>query len=247
MKILDYEGLTYLIEKIKGLLSKKADTTYVDSKVKTYGEVTTDENGLMIAADKVKLNSISDNANNYTHPGSHPASIITETTTKRFVSDSEKTAWNAKLEASALTPLETSISDLSDRVKTDVPSGAVFTDTIVDISGKVDKISGKGLSTNDYTTTEKTKLSGVEDGANKYVHPSTHPASMITESTTKRFVTDTEKATWTGRETTADAQAKATKALTDANEYTDEKLVAINGRLDAIESRLDAIEAVDGE
>ena len=116
MKILDYEGLTYLIEKIKGLLSKKADTTYVDSKVKTYGEVTTDENGLMIAADKVKLNSISDNANNYTHPGSHPASIITETTTKRFVSDSEKTAWNAKLEASALTPLETSISDLSDQL-----------------------------------------------------------------------------------------------------------------------------------
>lgn len=27
MKILDYEGLTYLIEKIKGLLSKKADIT----------------------------------------------------------------------------------------------------------------------------------------------------------------------------------------------------------------------------
>ena len=32
--------------------------------------------------------------------------------------------------------------------------------------------SGKGLSTNDYTTAEKTKLSGITDGANKYVHPS---------------------------------------------------------------------------
>lgn len=32
---------------------------------------------------------------------------------------------------------------------------------------KVDKVSGKGLSTNDYTTAEKTKLSGIATGANK--------------------------------------------------------------------------------
>ena len=38
-----------------------------------------------------------------------------------------------------------------------------------DISGKVDKIEGKGLSTNDYTTTEKNKLGGIETGANKTV------------------------------------------------------------------------------
>ena len=35
------------------------------------------------------------------------------------------------------------------------------------LSGKVDKVDGKGLSTNDYTTTEKNKLSGIADGANK--------------------------------------------------------------------------------
>lgn len=34
-------------------------------------------------------------------------------------------------------------------------------------SNKVDKVSGKSLSTNDYTTAEKTKLSGIETGANK--------------------------------------------------------------------------------
>lgn len=33
------------------------------------------------------------------------------------------------------------------------------------IANKVDKVSGKGLSTNDYTTTEKNKLSGIESGA----------------------------------------------------------------------------------
>lgn len=34
-----------------------------------------------------------------------------------------------------------------------------------DISGKVDKVTGKGLSTEDYTTEEKTKLAGVAAGA----------------------------------------------------------------------------------
>lgn len=45
-------------------------------------------------------------------------------------------------------------------------------DTTVDLSGKVDKVAGKGLSANDYTTAEKTKLAGIAAGANKYVHPS---------------------------------------------------------------------------
>ena len=46
----------------------------------------------------------------------------------------------------------------------------------VDLSGYVQKEAGKGLSTNDFTTAEKTKLSGIEEGANKYVHP-THTAA----------------------------------------------------------------------
>ena len=33
------------------------------------------------------------------------------------------------------------------------------------LAGKVDTVSGKGLSTNDYTTTEKNKLAGIEAGA----------------------------------------------------------------------------------
>lgn len=39
------------------------------------------------------------------------------------------------------------------------------------IGNKVDKVEGKGLSTNDYTTAEKEKLAGVEEGANNYVLP----------------------------------------------------------------------------
>lgn len=78
------------------------------------------------------------------------------------------------------------------------------------LSTKVDKVAGKGLSTNDYTDEEKQKLAGIEDGANKYVHPSTHPASIITESSTRRFVSDDEKNTWN---TVAD---KADKSYVDA-------------------------------
>lgn len=40
-----------------------------------------------------------------------------------------------------------------------------------DLAKKVDKVAGKGLSTEDYTTAEKTKLSGVEEGANNYTLP----------------------------------------------------------------------------
>lgn len=35
------------------------------------------------------------------------------------------------------------------------------------LSNKVDKVSGKGLSTNDYTTAEKQKLTGIAAQANK--------------------------------------------------------------------------------
>lgn len=61
-------------------------------------------------------------------------------------------------------------------VKSDVPENAIFTDTVYDdsdikkaIENKVDKVSGKGLSTNDYSTADKEKLAGIDDGANKIV------------------------------------------------------------------------------
>ena len=43
------------------------------------------------------------------------------------------------------------------------------------------------------TPAEKLKLDGIEEGANKYIHPATHPASMIVEETNKHFITDTER------------------------------------------------------
>ena len=39
------------------------------------------------------------------------------------------------------------------------------------LNGKVDKVDGKGLSTNDFTDAYKTKLNNIEDNANNYVLP----------------------------------------------------------------------------
>ena len=55
-----------------------------------------------------------------------------------------------------------------------------------------------------YMTPElKKKLDGIATGANNYVHPANHPATMITQNATHRFVTDTEKSTWNAKASTA--------------------------------------------
>lgn len=41
------------------------------------------------------------------------------------------------------------------------------------VTNKVDKVTGKGLSTNDFTSALLSKLNGIAEGANKYVHPVT--------------------------------------------------------------------------
>ena len=46
-------------------------------------------------------------------------------------------------------------------------------DTWNTVTNKVDKVTCKGLSTNDFTTTLLNKLNGIAEGANKYVHPTT--------------------------------------------------------------------------
>ena len=77
----------------------------------------------------------------------------------------------------------------------DLTNDSGYLTTHQDISGKVDKIDGKGLSTNDYTTAEKNKLSGLTN----YTHPTSHSATMITEDSTHRFVTDSEKSSWNNK------------------------------------------------
>lgn len=78
------------------LAGSDGSTTSVTDSNTTYGNATTSAAGLMSKEDKVKLDGIASGANNYTHPSSHPASMITQDATHRFVTDAEKNTWNAK-------------------------------------------------------------------------------------------------------------------------------------------------------
>ena len=122
------------------------------------------------------------------------------------------------------------------------------------LSGKVDTADGKDLSSNDYTdedkakvhehankavldkitaeytTAEKTKLSGIEEGANKYTPPESHSADMITETASKRFTSDTELS---GKVDTADGKGLS------SNDYTDEDKAKVHTH--ANKAILDAI------
>ncbi|CAL1518215.1 hypothetical protein [Chitinophaga sp. MM2321] len=111
------------------------------------------------------------------HTGSTPGGNVTQDATHRFVSDSDKAAWNAKQDALGFTPVSTTDSRLSDartptahqHAMTDVTGLAAAlaakadgTTVTASLSGKVDKVTGKGLSTNDFTTAEKDKLAALE-------------------------------------------------------------------------------------
>ena len=75
---------------------------------------------------------------------------------------------------------------------------------------KVDKVNGKGLSTNDFTTAYKNKLDGIATGANKYVLPVANDSSL---GGIKTGFTQTEKQY--AVEVTEEGQAYVTVPWTD--------------------------------
>ena len=86
--------------------------------------------------------------------------------TNLFVTLAEKTTWNGKQNALSF-----------DSVPTDGSTKPVESNGIYDaLAGKVDKVNGKQLSTEDYTTAEKTalaeqvtKTAGIDSTANSYI------------------------------------------------------------------------------
>lgn len=119
------------------------------------------------------------------------------------------------------------------------------------LSNKVDKVSGKGLSTNDYTTAEKQKPSGIAANANNYTLPTAsasvkggvqlgYAASgknypLLVDGSGKAYVT----VNW------ADTKVTVNNTLTSTS--TTEALSAAQGKalkdaLDALTARVTALE-----
>lgn len=99
------------------------------------------------------------------------------------------------------------------------------------LSGKVDKETGKGLSTNDYTTAEKNKLSGIEAQANKTVVDSA--LSSSSENPVQNKVINTAIA---GK---ADASTVTALAETVSGKADSSTVSALSGRVTQTETDID--------
>ena len=191
-------------------------------------------------AEKQKLAGIAAGANNYQHPSSHPATMIQEDASHRFVTDTEKSAWSGKAEKTAATASAAGLMSAADKKKLDgVAAGAnnyqhpashpatmIAQDEthrfITDAERKAwnEKPGGNMASTTTaglMSAADKQKLDGVATGANNYVHPASHPATMIAEDATHRFVSDTEKSTWNDKASTAVASQSAAGLMSAAD------------------------------
>ena len=191
-------------------------------------------------ADKQKLAGIAAGANNYQHPASHPATMIAEDASHRFVTDPEKSTWSGKAEKTAATASAAGLMSAADKKKLDgVAAGAnnyqhpashpatmIAQDEthrfITDAERKAwnEKPGGNMASTTTaglMSAADKQKLDGVATGANNYVHPASHPATMIAEDATHRFVSDTEKSTWNDKASTAVASQSAAGLMSAAD------------------------------
>lgn len=142
----------------------------------TYEDATTSTHGLMSAADKAKLNGIADGANK---------TIVDASLNATSTNPVENKAVHAEFNS-----VRTALSDASSGLQSQIDGHSTL------IGNKVDKVEGKGLSTNDYTTEEKNKLAGLKNytlptaqldklGGIKLKHaPMTGTATINAETTT---------------------------------------------------------------
>lgn len=184
----------------KAALDKKVDK--VEGKGLSANDYTDEE--------KTKLAGIEAGANKYTHPTSHPASMITETETIKMMTAAERTKLAGIADKAnnythpASHPATMITEDTTHRFLTDdertklagIATGANnYTHPATHSIDMITETTDKKVM----TAAERTKLAGIEAGANKYTHPATHAATMIVEDATHRFATDTEKTAWNAK------------------------------------------------
>lgn len=153
-------------------------------------DMITETTGLkvMTAAERTKLAGIADNANLYVHPANHAATVITEDTTHRFVTDVQITDW-ADAVSKEHTHANKAILDATDQSFTSA------------LKTKLDGISTGANKTASSLTNGNIKIDNVETTV--YTHSANHPASMITQATDLRFMTDAERTKLSGIATNA--------------------------------------------
>lgn len=120
----------------------------------TYEDATTTTHGLMSTADKSKLDGIAEGANKTIVDAS-----LNATSTNPVENKAVHAEFNNVRELVSNT--ESSLQGKIDQVSANLSSAQ--TTLQANIDDKVDKVEGKGLSTNDYTTADKNKLAGLSN------------------------------------------------------------------------------------
>lgn len=103
------------------------------------------------------------------------------------------------------------------------------------IDSKVDKVDGKGLSTNDYTTAEKDKLAAIEDNANFYEHP-TH-----TSYDSGLYKVAVDSSGHVSGATLVEKEDIVALGIPSQDTTYEEEIENLSGRLDDVENDISAI------
>lgn len=86
-----------------------------------------------------------------------------------------------------------------------------------------------------FTSTERDKLKGIDENANNYTHPASHPSGMIEQDGTHRFVSDDQINNWD--DALEEAQKYTDAAYQQLTGYTDQKIAdLVNGAPDTLDT-----------
>jgi hypothetical protein len=90
-----------------------------------------------------------------------------------------------------------------------VPAGAKFTDTVTTVNGKTGAIAKADIV-----------ALGIPAQDTVYTHPANHPASIITQDSNNRFVTDVEKNNWNSKADVSDIPTSLSQLTNDSGFIT---------------------------
>ena len=244
MKFLNQiDGAKDLVQDSNNRLVTDAEKTAWNSKSDT--DTVTTVNGKTGAIAKADITALGIPAQDtvYTHPANHPASVITQDASNRFVTDAEKTAWNAKGTSNLALGTTSSTAYRGDygntaythSQATHAPSGAQVNQTLTSGNGMAAWTATNGnLTIPLVTPSTLTTATTNAVTTTSHTHSVTFPVTSVAGKTGAVTLgpTDVGAAASTHSHGTYD---RATTALTGANVFSD--LVVVDGIVTGISTR----------